>query len=148
MKAKMLTRINALLALLLGALGFTACEPEHMVAEYGVPHADLTIEGEVTNEAKEALPDIQITAKGGWKDDAKIMYWSGERFTLATGTDGRFYGYYQGAFPLQIYKIYATDTTGVYAPDSIETTVTFSEGNGHWYKGKGTLHADFVLKRK
>lgn len=38
--------------------------------------------------------------------------------------------------------------TGVYASDSIETAVSFTDGDNHWYAGSDTITADFVLKKK
>lgn len=43
MKAKVLTRVNMFIGLLLGLLGFNSCERGEIVAEYGTPFVDTTV---------------------------------------------------------------------------------------------------------
>ena len=133
-----------MLVAILGMLGFSSCK---VTVEYGTPSEDFTLEGEVTNEAKEPLQDIQIVLRGGWKDGMDSLYWDRRNDTLYTGTDGRFYKYYPGVFPLEYYQVIANDTSGVYKSDTIDAHVSYSGGDGHWNNGKAQLTADFVLKR-
>ncbi|MBQ7531744.1 MAG: radical SAM-associated putative lipoprotein [Paludibacteraceae bacterium] len=145
MKTKVLKGINALLAAILGLLG-VSCHIGY--AEYGSPYATFEISGTVSNEDDEPLQNIQIVHQRGWKDGAGTTYWSEWPDTLYTDADGKFYRNYGGDFPLEYRKLVVNDTTGVYASDSVDTTVTYSGGDHHWYHGKGELKADFVLKKK
>lgn len=146
MKAKVLRGINVLLTAILGLFGFSSCFS--VPVAYGVPHTDFTIEGTVSNEDNEPLQNIQVVQKGGEKDGDGNTYWEEWPDTLYTDADGKFYRYYAGDFPLAYRKLVVNDTTGVYASDSIDTSVTYSGGDGHWYSGKGKLKADFVLVKK
>ena len=142
MKAKVKTWLNLLLSAVLGLIGISCGS---CVAMYGVPSADFTLKGQVTNEENEALENIQVVLRNGWKDDTNTTYWE-EGDTLYTNTEGQFYRYYEGIFPLQIYQVIANDTSGVYASDTIDSTVKYKGGSG-WYEGKGKLEVEFVLKR-
>ncbi|MBR6117862.1 MAG: radical SAM-associated putative lipoprotein [Paludibacteraceae bacterium] len=145
MKTKCLKSINAVIAFLLCLLGFSGCELPSV--EYGVPHADLDIEGQVSNEENEVLPDIQIVAWKGWKDGGGTLYWQEYADTLYTDSTGRFYRFYENTFPLEYHRIIANDTTGTYASDTIDATVSYSGGNGGWYEGKATLNVTFILQK-
>lgn len=146
MKAKLLTRVNALITLLMGVLGFSSCE-SHFMGMYGVPSGNLTFEGKVVNEEQEALPDVQIVRRGGWKDDIPQMYWEEYADTLYTNSEGEYYREYPDIFPLQYQKITATDPSGIYESTDTIVTVEYKGGQG-WYEGKAALKVDFVLKKK
>ena len=145
MKAKLNTWINVLLTAILGMLGYSCGD---MRAEYGTPMSDFTLEGTVSNEDDEPLQDIQVVHRAGWKNSEGNVSWMGQPDTLYTDADGKFQRLYGGDFPLEYRQIIVNDTAGVYASDSIETTVSYSGGDQHWYHGKGELKADFVLKKK
>ena len=140
MKAKLNSWLNILLTSLLGLMGY-GCVP---MVKYGVPTGDLTLEGKVSNENNEPLQNIQVIHRQGWKDGA----WRGPQDTLYTDSNGMFYRQYQSEMPMQYRKIIVHDTAGVYASDSIETSVRFSGGDGDLYQGQAELKADFVLKKK
>ncbi len=144
MKTKLNSWLNILLTSLLGLMGY-GCDP---MVKYGVPTGDLKLEGKVSNENNEPLQNIQVLHRPGWKDGAGTMYWSGPQDTLYTDSNGMFYLQYKFEMPMQYSKIIAHDTAGVYASDSIETSVRFSGGDGDWYEGHAELKADFVLKKK
>ena len=144
MKAKVRTWINVLLTAILGLFGYGCI----IRAEYGTPMADFTLEGTVSNEQGEPLPNIQVVQRGGYKDGAGTIYWQEWPDTLYTNAEGKYYRHYGGDFPLEYRKVVVNDTSGVYASDSIDTAVTYSGGDHRWYHGQGTLSADFVLKKK
>lgn len=146
MKAKCLKGINTVLVFVLGLLGFSGCE--WMRAKYGVPTGDLDFEGQVLNEENQELPNIQIVARQGWKDGAGTMYWQQYADTLYTDSTGHFYRFYEGIFPLEYHQIIANDTSGIYASDTIDTTVSYSGGHGAWYEGEATLNVSFILKKQ
>lgn len=143
---KMKNWINILLGAILGLLGFGCAGP----VKYGVPSANLTVEGQVTNEEHEALPNMQVVRRGGWKGDPEIesVTWEDDPDTLYTNGDGQYYKEYRAIVPVEYYKIIVNDTAGGYMPDSVITTVDFSGGDGEWDQGSGYLKADFVLKKK
>ena len=147
MKTKCLNGINAVLALLVSLLGFTSCEPNNMVAEYGCPHADLTLEGQVTNEEQEALEGIQVVRCGGWRDDIPQMHWEQYADTLYTNSAGEFYKEQKGLFPNRYQKITVTDPSGTYESQDTVVTVQYKHGDG-WYEGEANLKLNFTLKKK
>ena len=146
MKTKCLIGINTFLAFLLGLLGFSACESPRV--EYGVPHADLEIKGRVSNEENQELSNIQIVHRQGRKNGIGILYWNEYADTLYTNSQGCFYRFYGYNDPFEYHRIIANDTSGIYASDSIDVTVSYTGGDRHWYKGHATLDVNFFLKKK
>ena len=144
MKTKCLKGINALLAFLLGLLGFSSCEVR---CDYGVPSGDLTFEGKVTNEEQETLEGIQVVRCGGWQDDIPQMYWEEYADTLYTNSSGEFYRELKGDFPLKCQKITVTDPSGTYESKDTIVTVQYKGGHG-WYEGRANLKLNFTLKKK
>lgn len=117
-------------------------------AKYGTPTAALIFDGQVTNEEKEALPNMQIVHRDGWKNSEGGTHWSDYADTIYTNAEGKYNKAYKGTFPLEIHKVIVNDTAGVYQSDSTVTNVTYSGGDGDWYSGKGELKVDFTLKKK
>lgn len=144
MKAKVNKWFNAFLGILIGFLGYSCTEEEYIAEAYGVPSGDFTLDGVVTNEQKEPLPNIQIVMKQGWKDSygVHLQDWPD---TLYTDSVGQYHKAYGLDFPHDYRRIIANDTSGVYASDSIDSQITYSGGEG-WYQGEAHLTADFVLK--
>ena len=69
MKAKILTKINAVIAFLLGVLGFSSCEwgmkkygvpPDDILSKYGTPYAMLEAKGTVTNEQNAPVKSARV----------------------------------------------------------------------------------------
>ncbi len=145
MKKNILAGINALIAILMGMLG-VSCHIGYN--EYGTPYATFEMSGTVTDEQEQPLENIQVVHQDGWRNGNDPTRWRDCPDTLYTDADGKFYRHYSGYFPLECQKLVVNDTTGVYASDSIDTTVTYSGGDHHWYRGKGELKADFVLGKK
>ena len=143
MKAKVNKWFNAFFSFLIGFLGFSCTGGALM---YGVPSADFTLDGEVCNEDKEPLENIQIVWIKGWKDSEGTMHWDNWHDTIYTNAAGKYYRNVMGEFPLEYHKIIANDTSGVYASDTIDTSVSYAGGDGNWYSGEAHLTADFVLK--
>ena len=117
-------------------------------AKYGTPTAALIFDGQVTNEEKEALPNMQIVHRDGWKNSEGGTHWSDYADTIYTNAEGKYNKAYKGTFPLELHKVIVNDTAGVYQSDSTVTNVTYSGGDGDWYSGKGELKVDFTLKKK
>ena len=143
MAIKMRTWFNILLGAILGFMGF-GCERS---VKYGTPTANLIFEGEVTNEEKAPLANMQIVHRGGWKDGEGTQYWEDYADTIYTNAEGKYNRAYEGIFPLGFYKVIVNDTAGVYKSDSTVTSVSYSGGDGEWYNGKANLKVDFTLKK-
>ena len=144
MAIKMRTWFNIVLGAILGFMGF-GCERS---VKYGTPTANLIFEGEVTNEEKAPLANMQIVHRGGWKDGEGTQYWEDYADTIYTNAEGKYNRAYEGIFPLGFYKVIVNDTASVYKSDSTVTSVSYSGGDGEWYNGTGELKVDFTLKKK
>lgn len=149
MKARILSRVNAFIAFLLGILGFgiTGCvkkygvpDDHYLIAEYGCPYAALEVKGKVTDENLQPLENIRVVTRY----QASIM---------ETYTDGD--GNYQSGkveiFPVDSVDIIATDTSGIYPSDSVRVPVTYEhshKADNNWDAGEGTVYQDFQLKQQ
>lgn len=145
MKRKTLSFINRCLAALLALLGFQACDfPKKYgvpAPEYGTPYAEFEVQGKVTDTAQEPLKDILVAIE---ISDG----YSRLRDTLYTDKSGE-YHWKGGAFPLDSAKIVVNDTTGKYASDSTKVALSYDRTKADgWYRGVGTVEADFELKEK
>jgi putative lipoprotein (rSAM/lipoprotein system) len=140
MKAKILPRVNAFLAFLLSALGFTSC---NYMAKYGCPHATFEAEGTITDKASCPIKDIRVQVR-----DKR----GNSRFPETyTDENGKYrVGEYE-VFPMDSVDIIVTDTAGNYASDSVRVKVEYDKSNvpkgDDWNEGAGSVTADFVLTR-
>ena len=144
MKIKVLTRINSLIAVLLGVLGFGGCSSQPVVCEYGVPHASLAVSGSITNQANKPLENIQVTVKG--KGDNRVL---GEVYSAANGQYTMTSDY---VFPEDSFDILVTDKADVYESDSLRVKAEYDRtnvaSNDTWNDGIGIIRQDFQLKNK
>lgn len=145
MKRKILTGINALIALLLGILGLNGC----FRCEYGTPHATFEAAGTVTDEDNKPLENIRVTLKDRYRPNLDYRRTMPDVYTADDGT------YTVGPydfFPVDSLDIIVTDTTGVYASDSVSVKVDYDRSNvewgDNWNDGDGYVHQDFQLKKK
>ena len=149
MKAKVLTRVNAMIAFILTALGFGSCDPlqkygiPEPMAEYGCPHATFEAKGTVTNEESEPVQNIRVRVKGIYTDYAPEAYTDENGHYLIDGID---------LFPTDSVDVVATDTAGVYAADSVRLKIEYDRSNvdpdDHWNEGDGLVQHDFQLKKQ
>jgi len=149
MKAKILTRFNALLTFLLGLLGFglTDCAKKYGVpVEYGVPHATLEVNGKVTGEDAEPLENIRVVANYKFQDSKESLFED-----VFTDENGNYQIGRIVIMPRDSIDIIATDTSGVYDADSVRVGVTYDRSNvsegDRWNKGAGVVYHDFQLKK-
>ena len=146
MKAKVLTRINAVIAFLLGVLGFSGCEwgmkkygvPADM---YGTPYAMLEAKGTVTNEQNAPVKSARVTLRHRYSEDAYTD--ENGNYTIRTSED----------FPVDSVRIVVSDTAGVYEADSVRLKVDYDRSDAKqrgdsWYRGTGYIYQDFQLKKK
>lgn len=135
--------MKKLIYLLIGALGFTACEESEM-CEYGTPTVDFTVKGRVTDADGKPVKGIVVSSKDVYGLDA------------VTGEDGHF-----ATKTIQAVGIHGTllftDTDGAENGGEFETlTVDLNtlpetkvvEGDGDWYMGEYEVTADVKLKAK
>ena len=158
MTLKMRQWFNVLLGAILTFMGYGCDRTEKygvvnptfpdVPAKYGTPTADLIFEGQVTNEEKAPLANMQIVHREGWQNSEGGRHWSDYADTIYTNAEGKYNKAYKGTFPLELHKVIVNDTAGVYQSDSTVTNVTYSGGDGDWYSGKGELKVDFTLKKK
>lgn len=153
MKRKVLTGINALIALLLGILGLNGgCLLKYgpaIVAEYGVPHAMFEATGTITNEENEPIENIRVTLKDRYRPNRDYR---STMLDVYTADDGTYTVGPYGFFPVDSLDIIVTDTTGVYASDSVSVKVDYDRSKvkwgDNWDSGAGYVHQDFQLKKK
>lgn len=126
---------------LLGFSGMTSCEATE---EYGSPHADYTIKGKVTNEAKQAIPNL------------KIEILSEREYPITeseTDANGKFQTSFDGLG--ENYSVAVSDldgdVNGAFENDTIDINFTkddyIKKGSG-WYQGELLKEIEIVLKEK
>ncbi|MBO4665295.1 MAG: radical SAM-associated putative lipoprotein [Paludibacteraceae bacterium] len=152
MKVKVLTWYNAVLAFLLGLLGFSSCDTAKkygpgpdIAAEYGCPYATLEVSGTVSDKGNTPLENIQVAIKGKYDlEEADLKEY--------TDQDGKYIVGADYIFPIDSVDILVKDNAGVYAPDSVRVKVDYDQSNvqpeDHWNNGAGTAHHDFLLEKK
>ena len=164
-----LTYLNKVLGMVIGALGLTGCVavkygvPE-AVAMYGCPVASFAAEGTVRNEQGEPIKGVKVTA--GERQEASEdgitagdSVWMSQMGLQQAGTpaypgnqaltdeQGQYHITIGRMFPADSIWLYADDSTGVYASDSIKVKVEYEgNGDGMWDMGNGKAKADFRLK--
>lgn len=131
-----------LMSAVLGLLGFGSFS----CGMYGVPSAHLTLDGCVKNENDEPLKDIQIVIARGWIGDDTFAYVKEWTDTIYTDSEGKYYKYSNKDDPTNKVRIIANDTTGFYASDSIDASITYKGGH-QWYRGKASITRNFILKK-
>ncbi|MDR3261317.1 MAG: radical SAM-associated putative lipoprotein [Tannerella sp.] len=130
---------NWALAGLLTLLGFSGCTNDKV--EYGTPYAEYTIEGTVTNEAGEPVPDIKIetTAPYAGMQNPALSNESGH-YSAKLGST-------------QTIQVIASDIdgekNGAYQNDTIQVAIDdsdyYDKGDGHWYDGAARKEVNITL---
>ena len=148
MAKNLLTYLNKVLGMVIGALGLTGCmelgdgipEGGGAVAMYGCPMASFAAEGTVRNEQGEPIKGVKVTA-------GERQYMSEESMGKAlTDEQGQYHIKIDAMFPADSIWLYADDSTGVYAGDSARVKVEYEgNGDGMWNMGDGKAEADFRL---
>lgn len=121
-------KYNRLLYVLMGLLGFSVACTKVQPAEYGTPSADFIINGVIENQASQPIPNIKVVAR-----------WD----STYTAVDGKF-SLKNKVFPTdQSFLVKLSDIDGVANGNyqNKDTTIaftnnTFTNGDGHWYRGK------------
>lgn len=138
-----------LLGVVLGMLGFNGCERIGLFrVEYGQPHADFKLIGDVTDTKGNPIPGIRVVydrmpereflgkdtlytdQKGHIEKDLPDHYWMNGTVIKFEDVDGAENGTYK---------------TKVLREDDFEVEQT-KKGDKKWYEGAFTVHADAVLE--
>ena len=140
--------MKKLIYLLLGLLGFTACDENGgtggLVCEYGTPTVDFTVKGRVTDTQGKPIKGIVVSSKDVYGLDA------------VTGEDGHFATKTIPAVGIHGTLLF-TDIDGVENGGEFETLTVdintlpetkVAEGDGGWYGGEYEVTADVKLKEK
>lgn len=148
MKAKFLTRFNALIGLILALFGFgcVSCVEYGVppLVKYGSPYNTLEATGKVTDENAKPLENIRVRIKT--KSGA-------EMHEIYTNADGEYATGMLGSSPyLDSIYIVASDTADIYAPDSVRVKLTYDRSgvakDDYWNEGAASIYQDFQLKKK
>ena len=146
MKAKILNRINAIIALLLSVFGFSSCHPivkygapEPEPVAYGCPYISLDVSGKITNEEKQPLEGIQVNI-------GLLGYTTRPFYSDSVGK----YGYHSHEGIADSVDIIVKDPEGIYESDSVRvaTEKNMFETPIKWQEGEATASHDFQLKKK
>ncbi len=147
MKTKVLTKIDSLIILILGLLGFSSCESP--MAGYGTPYATLEATGVITDQENQPLKNIRVTIKEQANHIRPANALLPEQYT---DDEGRYRGITDNFLPRDSVDIIVTDTAGVYEADSARVKVDYDRNhvaqNDDWNQGDGYVQQDFQLKRK
>ena len=149
MKAKILTRVNALIGLILGLFGFScvSCVEYGVpvpIAEYGCPYATFEAQGKVTDEKAQPVENICVRIRNRYGDELPELY---------TDANGEYKtGKLEGVIPPDSVDIIVTDTADVYASDTARVKVEYDRSgvpeSNHWNEGFGSVYQDFQLTKK
>ena len=145
--------MKKLIYLLLGLLGFTACDENGgtggLVCEYGTPTVDFTVKGRVTDAQGNPIKGIVVSSTGVKNYGAETV------LEAVTAEDGSFATEKVTAF--SVYgKLVFTDTDGAENGGEFTTKTVdlqtlpktqITEG-GSWYKGEYEVTADVELRSK
>ena len=146
--------MKKLIYLLLGLLGFTACDENGgmggLVCEYGTPTVDFTVKGRVTDKTGNPIKGIVVSSKevSSFSENGVLE--------VVTGEDGGFATQKVKAIGIRG-KLVFTDTDGVENGGEFETLTVdlntlpetkVAEGDGGWYGGEYEVTADVKLKEK
>lgn len=137
---------NRLLSGTLALLGFSACGSNggDIPLEYGMPHANYEIKGNVTDEAGDKLAGMRVIAKtliGSRPNDPYL------NDTIATDAKGAFLFDKKGTTSEGRYRVVCEDPNGVYKSDSTEVKME-PKGRDGWYQGSDSKEVNFELKKK
>ena len=147
MKKKYLKVSNCLLAGMLALLGYSCDEAGGGADEYGTPSATYQIKGKVVDHAtKEPLRDMKVVITPGNKADE---YFSKD--TLLTSGEGTFEKEFERIFPCEEFKVVAQDSTGNYAKDSTQVTITQKDfiltDHDNWFSGVAVKEVTVTMKK-
>ena len=121
--------------------------------EYGCPTGAYHVMGTVTNEQGQPIAGIGVGECKQWNEEGDSLQVSGHLDT--TDSEGRYKVDYNHAFPGESLSVDFHDIDGVVNGSYNDTVVTIntenvqlSGGDGHWYRGEGTVIQNVVMTEK
>ena len=153
MKVRFYRWYNAVLTVLLSMLGFGCSSSDDDMLEYGTPHADFILKGQVTDEAGTPIKNIKTSAKIIVKSGTSV--YKDEFSTAQTDDSGRYELKYdgQGSYDLKIIleDVDGEANGGEFQSDTINVwdlpKKEVEKGSG-WYEGKFEVNANIRLEKK
>jgi putative lipoprotein (rSAM/lipoprotein system) len=162
MKVRFYRWYNAVLTVLLSMLGYgcsTSSEEDIemygvIVAEYGCPHADYIVKGQVTDELGTPVEGIKTSLKQVIKTDAGTITFGID--SIQTNETGD-YQLKNIDWPQEDIKLIVEDIDGEanggeFLSDTLDIdydkAVKTKEGDGRWYEGVFEVTQDVKLKKK
>lgn len=146
---------NRVIAALLAALGFTACDSigGDEPVEYGTPNATFHFVGQVTDKDGKPIPGIKVTVS---YDGQRLYKHVGIKDSTMTDAEGRYQTETFSNFSADRHQVAFEDVDGAanggeFLPDTVRAKEMqkkqLKKGSG-WYTGDFELTADKQLKQK
>ena len=144
---------NAVLAALLSMLGY-GCSSSDEPVEYGTPHADYMIKGQVTDEAGNPIQGIKTSVKNIFVDGEGEVYVN-PIDSVRTDVSGSYQ--LKTDWPHESSKIILEDIDGEanggeFFGDTLDVAydkaVKTKDGDGRWYNGAYEITQNVKLKKK
>jgi len=124
---------------LLGLLGFGAAASSCIMrVEYGCPHVDYKVSGQVVNEEGQPVKGIGVYAAEGAQDERYKPEYAAHYMADTTGVDGKFNIVAEGITYPEVILMVDTDGAENGQYDTTKVAVTFKQtgkGDGHWFDG-------------
>ncbi len=135
---------------LLMMLGFSACDGP-AAGMYGMPTADFTIKGQVTDEDGKPISSATVIIrdlgyKGGNLDYPDLYIDENYNNVLTTDSEGQYGVTRQGFASETLFRIVAKDAS--HESDSVEVTLVPPGSNDTWYEGEAKETVNITLKKK
>ncbi len=160
MKARIIKWYNLFLGALLGFLGFSSCDPIHLLPrlEYGQPHADYKLVGSVKDQAGKPIQGIRVSFHPNLEntsDEVNAMHTD----TLYSDASGKFSkDALKYTWPnltravVEFEDIDGPDNGGSFkklrvSVGELEVSET-QKGDGNWYGGAQTITADVKMEKE
>ncbi len=139
-----------ILGSLLLLLGFSACD-HPFAAMYGMPNADFSIKGTVTDEDGKPIPSATVTVrdlghKGGNLNYPDLYIDENYNHVMTTDSEGNYAMTTNGFASETLFRIVAK--AAAHEPDSVEVTMTPPGSDDDWYEGEAEVAVNIFLKKK
>ncbi len=137
---------------LLMMLGFSACDSfKPVAAMYGMPNADFSIKGTVTDEDGKPIPSASVIVrdlgyKGGNLSYPDLYIDENYNHVMTTDSEGKYSMTTNGFASETLFRIVAKEAA--HEPDSIEVTMTPPGSDDDWYEGEAKKTVNVILKKK
>ena len=145
MKLKYLKLRHWLIAVGAAALGMNVGCERTMMCEYGTPEATYHVKGRVTAPDGTPVPGIEVSQN--WGAESRHPF-------DTTDAQGNFKTTVR-SFPGEPIQLTFTDIDSTENGSYLDTTVhvatrdvPLSGGDGHWYRGEGTVNVNVTLTAK